>query len=326
MGSKFLVVPQLADVFSRLDFETVLDAFSGSGVVSYALKAMGKEVTANDFLRYPATLAKAAVANSGQQITAEDLRILDLPNEDGRAFIADTFAGRYFPIEDHEFFDSTWSHMHRFTTAKQAMIVSAMCLAAARKQPRGVFTITQLYKYDDGRRSLRSPMRTLFLEAITQYNAIIFSNGRRNKSWCHDIFALPNYDFDLVYLDPPYVPPHDDNDYIKRYHFLEGLSCYWKDCEIMYNTNSRKIAKRFTPFGYKRTIENALYQTFDKFRDSTIVLSYSSNSLPDRESITRLLRSVKRKVSIVEVPHRYSFGTHAAAQRREVTEYIFVAK
>ena len=29
---------------------------------------------------------------------------------------------------------------------------------------------------------------------------------------------------DLVYLDPPYAPPSDDNDYIKRYHFLEGLS------------------------------------------------------------------------------------------------------
>jgi len=32
---------------------------------------------------------------------------------------------------------------------------------------------------------------------------------------------------DLVYLDPPYVPRSDDNCYVKRYHFLEGLS--WID-------------------------------------------------------------------------------------------------
>ena len=35
-------------------------------------------------------------------------------------------------------------------------------------------------------------------------------------------------DVDLVYLDPPYVPRADDNCYIKRYHFLEGLSTYWQ--------------------------------------------------------------------------------------------------
>ena len=32
---------------------------------------------------------------------------------------------------------------------------------------------------------------------------------------------------DLVYLDPPYAPPRDDNDYLKRYWFLEGLATYW---------------------------------------------------------------------------------------------------
>ena len=43
---------------------------------------------------------------------------------------------------------------------------------------------------------------------------------------CGDVFALdgPELDVDLVYLDPPYVPRADDNCYIKRYHFLEGLS------------------------------------------------------------------------------------------------------
>ena len=52
MGSKFRLPPWLHNVSSELDFDTALDAFSGSGCVSYLLKCMGKEVHANDFLNF----------------------------------------------------------------------------------------------------------------------------------------------------------------------------------------------------------------------------------------------------------------------------------
>ncbi len=38
MGSKYKLVPQLASLFHELGGRTAVDAFSGSGVVSYALK------------------------------------------------------------------------------------------------------------------------------------------------------------------------------------------------------------------------------------------------------------------------------------------------
>lgn len=44
MGGKFRLLPWIHDNFQELDFETATDAFSGSGVVSYLLKAMGKQV------------------------------------------------------------------------------------------------------------------------------------------------------------------------------------------------------------------------------------------------------------------------------------------
>ena len=43
MGSKFRLLPWINDVLSDLRFETALDAFSGSGCVSYLLKTMGKD-------------------------------------------------------------------------------------------------------------------------------------------------------------------------------------------------------------------------------------------------------------------------------------------
>jgi DNA adenine methylase/adenine-specific DNA-methyltransferase len=325
MGSKYRVVPHLTRIFSGIPFERPLDAFSGSGVVSYALKEMGKQVVANDFLRFPATIATALVENPCTRLGADDVERLLSPNADGRDFIQRTFGGLYFPDEDHAFLDAAWSHLEQLPQYRREIAVSALCLAAARKQPRGVFTVTD-FRYDDGRKSLRTPLRELFVRAVEDYNAAVFDNGQVNRALCADVFQLEADGFDLVYLDPPYAPPRDDNDYIKRYHFLEGLSVYWRGQTIMEHTATKKIEKRFTPFGSKRTIRDALRDLFHRFRRSTLVLSYSSNSVPDGDELIALLRAEKPSVQVYAVPHKYSFGTHAAAQRRSVEEYIFVAR
>ena len=324
MGSKYRVAPLLVDIFRTLDFDTALDAFSGSGVIAYAMKSMGKRVTANDFLAFPATVARATVANPGVRLDEADLAAILSPNLDGRDFIRKTFDGLYFPTSDHEFMDAAWSHIDRLPPFKRDVAIAALCLAAARKQPRGVFTITDL-RYDDGRRSLRMPIRDLFVEAVREYNGVVVDGGPLCAALCRDVFDVEPTEYDLVYMDPPYAPPRDDNDYIKRYHFLEGLSVYWHGLTIMEETATKKLAKRFTPFAYKRTIRDALRQCFERFSRSIIVLSYSTNSVPDEDEVLSLLKSVKPTVHVYAVEHRYSFGTHARAQRRQAHELIFVA-
>jgi DNA adenine methylase/adenine-specific DNA-methyltransferase len=140
------------------------------------------------------------------------------------------------------------------------------------------------------------------------------------------VFAVEPGAYDLVYLDPPYAPPKDDNCYIKRYHFLEGLSVYWRGQHIMHDTLTKKLAKRYTPFSYKHSIVDALRRMFWQFQASTIVLSYASNAVPDAVTIAALLREVKDDVEVREVVHTYSFGTHPTAHRRAVSEYLFIAR
>jgi DNA adenine methylase/adenine-specific DNA-methyltransferase len=94
----------------------------------------------------------------------------------------------------------------------------------------------------------------------------------------------------------------------------------------MENTKTKKLVKRYTPFSYKRTIADALRRTIKIFHESTIVLSYSSNAVPDAETIEALLREVKSDVEVRKIDHKYSFGTHETAERRNVSEYIFIAR
>jgi DNA adenine methylase/adenine-specific DNA-methyltransferase len=325
MGSKYRLVPHIAALFEDLGGATALDAFSGSGVVSYTLKAMGYAVTANDFLAFPTVIAQATVANQTTELSADSIAQIIGPPADDRDFIQSTFDGLYFTADDRAFLDSAWSHIDRLEGDSQQIAIAALVLAAARKQPRGVFTFTDL-RYDDGRRDLRLSLREHFVETAAEYNAVVFDNSKPCVAMQSDVSDVEPHGFDVVYLDPPYAPPKDDNCYIKRYHFLEGLSVYWRGQEIMQNTRTKKLVKRYTPFSYKRTIVQALRDTFDRFRDSVIVLSYSSNAVPDATTITELLRDVKRDVEVREIDHRYHFGTHQAAQRRAATEYLFVAR
>lgn len=324
MGSKYRLVPYLAELFTDLAPKTALDAFSGSGVVSYTLKVLGSSVTANDFLAFPTVIAEAAIANQRVRLTEADVEQILSPSLDDRNFIQVTFDGLYFTADDRAFLDSAWSHVDKLRGRKRALAVSALILAAARKQPRGVFTVTDL-RYDDGRRDLHLPLRQHFIETARAYNSVVFDSGQRCRAIQGDVFDLDPSGYDVVYLDPPYAPPRDDNCYIKRYHFLEGLAVYWRGQPVLEHTKTKKLEKRFTPFSYKRTIVEALRETFKLFANATIVLSYSSNAVPDADVIEGLLYDAKGSVEVREIDHRYHFGTHARAERREATEYLFIA-
>jgi DNA adenine methylase/adenine-specific DNA-methyltransferase len=293
--------------------------------VSYLLKTLGYRVTANDFLGFPAVIARATVVNQNVRLTGDDIDTICGPAADDRDFIQRTFDGLYFTGEDRRFLDSAWSHIDHMTGHRQALAVSALVLAAARKQPRGVFTVTGL-RYDDGRRDLRLPLREHFRERVADYNRVVFNGAQPCLAQSGDVFDLAPQPFDVVYLDPPYAPPRDDNCYIKRYHFLEGLAAYWRGLQIMENTHTKKLAKRYTPFSYKHTVTDALRRTLKQFQDSVIVLSYSSNAVPDAATIVALLSEVKDDVQVRPIDHTYSFGTHAAAQRRAVSEYLFIGR
>src|ERR1700759_133750 len=107
MGSKERLAPPLAEVFATLPPGPAVDAFSGSGVVAYTLKATGRSVLANDQLAFTSPLARATVENGDTRLGEDDVAQLTAGNRDGRDFIATTFAGLYFGPDDHAFLDAT---------------------------------------------------------------------------------------------------------------------------------------------------------------------------------------------------------------------------
>jgi adenine-specific DNA-methyltransferase len=300
MGSKRRLLPWIHQHLHKLDFETVADPFVGSGCVAYLLKSMGKRVLASDFLNFPATLAAATIANSHRHLDGPVIKKLLRPVKNGPKFIEETFTGVFYERADLRFLDRVAHNIETITDPQQQALARAALI--------------------------RSCLKKHFLEQIEEFNRVVFDNGRRHTAKRADVFALRPRGVDLVYLDPPYVPRADDNCYIKRYHFLEGLSCYWRGLEIMQETKVKKIPKLFTPFSYRRTAHDAFDRLFHTFRESKIVLSYSSNGFPGLDELREILSRYKRRIDVFERHHRYHFGTHENVQRAEVQEYLIVGQ
>ena len=55
-----------------------------------------------------------------------------------------------------------------------------------------------------------------------------------------------------------------------------------------------------------------------------MIVSYSSNSLPNMEDMISLLKKYKSNVDVVPVDYKYSFGTRDTVKRNDVQEYIFI--
>ena len=136
-----------------------------------------------------------------------------------------------------------------------------------------------------------------------------------------------NITADLVYLDPPYYSPKSDNDYVRRYHFVEGLAKNWEGLEIQNHTITKKFKSYPSPFSKRESAFDAFHSLIDRHKNSAIAISYSSNSIPTKEELTNILKEYKSDVKVYEIDHTYSFGNqnHKTGNKsNRVKEYLFI--
>ena len=329
MGSKQDLIPFITQHVKDLKFETALDAFSGSGCVAYAFKKMGKRVLTNDFLKFSYHTTRALVENNSTILSDQDIADLLRRHKQAPDFVRRTFKDLYFDREDCEFLDNLWAAASRFNgSLKRSLVLAAAARACMKKRPRGIFTFTGKKGWD-GRRDLKLSMEEQFLQAVKLLNQAVFSNGKQNKAFCDDVFNLDPKDADLVYIDTPYISPYSDCDYTRRYHFVEGYSVYWNGLEILRDTKTKKIRSYDTSFSSKQTAVEAFKKLFHHFRKSILVVSYSSNAIPNKQSMVKLLKEAKSKIAVFETHHSYSHGNHnhkVGNNNNNVKEYLFVAQ
>jgi DNA adenine methylase len=327
MGSKSKLLSEIWGVASQFKFDHAVDLFAGSGVVGYMFKSQGKAVVSNDYMAFSSVFAKAMLENNSETLSQDEARELMLPMHKTDGFVESKFAGLYFTDAENKLIDTLRANIGAIKNPNaRAIAMSALVRACFKKRPRGIFTYVG-HRYDDGRKDLSMSFEAQFLEAVDAINGAVFDNGKVHKAIHGDAMNADVGEPGLVYIDPPYYSPLSDNEYVRRYHFVEGLARNWEGVEIQEHTLTKKFKSYPTPFSSRQGAADAFDLLFKRHRSSILLVSYSSNSLPTLDEMVSLMSKHKSRVEVLPVDYKYSFGNQAhkvGSNKNAVQEYLFI--
>lgn len=326
MGSKSKLLSEIWSVASQFNVDTVVDLFSGSGIVGYMFKAQGKSVISNDYMAMSATFTKAMIENNTVTLSLEEAERLLVAHKESDHFVSTKFQGLYYTDEENDLIDTLRTNIAAIRDPyKHAIAMTALIRACTKKRPRGIFTYTG-HRYDDGRKDLQKSLAEQFLDAVEAVNSAVFDNGKVNRSKHGDAMDLRVEQADLVYIDPPYYSPLSDNEYVRRYHFVEVWLVTGRAQKSEEHTQTKKFKSYPTPFSTRKGAADAFDRLFKKFANSILIVSYSSNSLPTQDEMVAMMAKYKEHVEVIPIDYKYSFGNQneAKTHRNSVQEYLFV--
>lgn len=325
-GSKLKLIPWIMDSIKDLPFQTALDAFGGTGVVSYALKSLGKAVTYNDYLAFNRLIGTALVENQGTILTKDDVAFVlarhdDIAYDD---FISRTFGGVFYTDDENAWLDITCQNITAITDPlKQAVAYYALFQSCIIKRPYNLFHRANLYmrlsevtRSFGNKKTWDTPFAEHFHAFVEEANRHVFDSGVECVALRGDALATPGQ-YDLVYIDPPYINRTGTGvDYLDFYHFLEGIVDYanWQE-RIDRRRKHLPIRGEVSPWSSSDTICDAFRDLFARYHDSILVVSYRSDGTPSEQELVDMVKAVKTDVRVLRYgEYKYVLSTNNASQ------------
>jgi len=328
-GSKRKILPWIYDCIKDIEFTTALDAFGGSGMVSYLLKKMGKSVTFNDILHFNHIIGESIISNNEFLLTGSDVEYILNKSKRIKTFISDNFQGIYYLDEENIWIDTVICNIENLSEkytgdelkCKKSIAYNALFQSCLTKRPYNLFHRKNLeMRTRDVQRNFgnkttwETPFPIHFKKFISEINQSICKSDMPCYSINKDVFEIENIDYDLVYIDSPYIKKNDghneSSDYLKCYHFLEGISKYndWNNL-IDSTTINKRIKKDIMPnyFTPKEAL-NTFEKLIEKFQNSIIVISYKYGGSPSIEELTEMLSRYKQQVRIHDKHYKYALN------------------
>lgn len=332
-GSKRKLANAILRRLRGLDYETVLDAFGGTGAMAYAFKCEGKRVTYNDNLTFNEQIGLALIANDNVRLSEAEIESVGVQH--GHVaygdFIERTFTGIYFTDDENRWLDAAVQNICGLMNPfKKALSWYALFQSAMAKRPYNLFHRRNLYmrtaEVDRGfgnKAGWDRPFPEHFARFAAEANAAVVDGGGRGRVLRRDVLDIePEYD--LVYLDPPYLNAAGVGvDYRDFYHFLEGMVQYDRWPELIDRSSKHlRLRPQDNPWVDPKRSTDMFRRVFERFRNSLLVVSYRSDGIPTVAELESALREVKKDVCVVELEaYQYVLST-----KRQTREMLFVGR
>lgn len=289
---------------SAQNVRTIIDIFSGSGVVSSYFKSKNYNIIGNDFMYFSYVLSRGttglnhvpAFENLGIQDPIDYLNHLSI--EDTDIALADCFIYQNYSPHDNilrMYFQNqnaikidiiritieNWKKQHRIDEDEYYYLLAA--LLAAVPYVSNIAGVYGAYlKHWDAR-----TYNDLTLKA-PEINA----NGgiaRFYNENCDLLLSSAGITGDLLYADPPY----NSRQYLPNYHVLETIAAY-DHPEIHGVTGLRDYKDQKSDFCTAKGVEGAFRRLIENAKVRYVLISYNNEGLLSTDKLCTLCREYAR--------------------------------
>jgi adenine-specific DNA methylase len=336
-GSKRGLIKEIANALEEngVKYESVLDLFSGSGIVSLYMKLSGKRVHSNDLLTSSYFNALVFVENGEitlAQAEIDFLRRNDNPNKTD--FVKNRFGGKRFTQDEADFLDNYRANIdslfppsqpwqNRQQEIKRALCFVMMehyvlshCFLGGRLNSGQVLAKLDHRLNHDRNLTLAPGADTM---TFNLKPPILFSGptGRHLATNTDALVALKSLDGvpDLLYADPPYGGAQSD--YATMFQFCE---------EYVYQAPLDQLPHLATS---KKFVDSKGYEeNFRAILDASKhigawAISYNDSSWADLRKLEGIVKDYKKNVVAVNITHRYKYRKD---REKGGTEYLLIGK
>lgn len=317
IGGKSNLLPDIQNTITRLtvNVRTVIDIFSGSGVVSFYLKQNNYNVIGNDMMYFAYVLSRGSTAlnnvpgfgNLGIENPIEYLNNLTIENTD--IALADCYIYQnYSPHDDcnRMYFQNEnaikidiiritieeWKKNNLINDDEYYYLLAA--LIAAVPYVSNIAGVYGAYlKHWDARTNNRLLLRVPKL--IDNGGTAVFYNQNCDV-------LLPKIAGDLLYADPPY----NSRQYLPNYHVLETIARY-DNPAIHGVTGMRDYRQQKSEFCMAGSVEGAFRKMIEAANVKYVLISYNNEGLISTEKLSAICQ---------EYAVNHSFCLHEMDYRR----------
>lgn len=334
-GSKRKLVEKIWDVLQErhVEFDSFLDVFGGTGIMSYNMARHGKGVTYNDIFAFNCKIAEALLTTPRGTLSSQEALALLNP-VDGREYhhyIEDIFSGIYYTDEEDKTIDTVAQNIMHLPQPQQASAYYVLFQSCLIKRPFNLFhrrnlnlRVNHVESNFGNYVTWEKSFEILFKQFTDELNRFQFEQVPNVAIVNHAALECPSV-ADLVYIDTPYFNKKSGAvSYHARYHFLEGL-VFYNDipAHVNYDKVNREIQiHRSVEFESRTNYLHDLNELLGHYPDSTIVMSYTSEGYPSIEELEAQLRRHKQHVELIYFG-KYNFALNRSNQNRQ--EVLFVA-
>lgn len=328
LGSKRTLIPEIISAVSSLERDcSVIDLFSGTSRVGYALKANGYQVFSNDLNCYAYLIAKAIV-ETDSSVAKEAQEYIDMLNslDPEPGYFTKTYSqeSMFFQPHNGAKIDAIRNHIETLDIDDnmKALLIVSLILAADKVDSTCGVQMAYLKKW--AKRSYND----IFLKLPPLLPS---QPSKASKAYNQDAIKLSkNLSADIAYLDPPY----NQHSYLGNYHIWESLALL--DNPEVYGVAKKRIdvKENKSDFNSKVKIASALKAIVENIDANHIVLSFNNEGYLTKDQILEILslrgeplvyeHDYKRYIGARIGIHNQSGDKVGSVSHTTNKEYIFV--